>query len=181
MVQGTEPVTKSDGTQVTLFRPTDIKVQFDSLMTGIYADGVASNIKDNLNGITPTDGDEPLLTTSNLNRFIDDVTESSTIRYFHVPMYLGTQVASSYGYPSYKSDGYDFTVTASRYSNFYKGLETVTAEFKIYVDTDDKIDIGGGGGGGTDPTPTPPGIDDDAPYVPTVLDELRTKLKIRIN
>lgn len=169
--KGTVPVTNDSGELVYLYRPIDVEVTFDSVMTGIYA---ANNIaiKDNLNIITSADGSEPMLETSSLNRKITGIKDSSLSRNFHVPLYLGTTIAETYGYPSFKSDGYDLNITASRYSNFHKGIETVTAEFKIKTTASSS-------GGGEEPEPGPGPIE---PTPPTnTLDELRTKLKIKLH
>ena len=179
LTQGTVPVTNDDGESVYLYRPIDINVEFDSAMTGIYNATVNSAIQDRLNIITTSDGTEPTLATSNLNRNMVGIKSSSLSRNFHVPLYLGTTTAANYGYPSFKVDGYDLNITASRYSNFHKGIETVTAEFIIETT---KSCSGGGEepdpGPGPEPGPTPGPID---PTPPTnTLDELRTKLKIKL-
>ena len=182
--KGTVPVTNDSDESVYLYRPIDIEVTFDPVMTGIYA---ANNIaiKDNLNIITSADGSEPMLETSSLNRKITGIKDSSLSRNFHVPAYLGTTIAEANGYPSFKAEGYDLNITASRYSNFHKGIETVTAEFKIKTTKNGTSGGGtgtgtggtgtGGSGGGTGSTPTNPS------GIGTTLDELRTKLKIKLH
>lgn len=164
--QGTVPVTNAAGEEVYLYRPIDVEVEFDPVMTGIYSLEVHKSLKDSLNAITTADGDESTLKTSNLNREITGIKESSLSRNFHVPLYLGTTVAETYGYPSFKSDGYDLNITASRYSNFHKGTETVKAEFKIKTTASSGYE------------PIPP-IDPPNPPNNT-LDELRAKIKIKL-
>ena len=181
--KGTVPVMNDAGESVYLYRPIDVEVTFDPVMTGIY-DFNSIAIKDNLNVITSADGTEPVLKTSALNRKITEYKDSSLARNFHIPTYLGTAIADSNGYPSFKADGYDLNITASRYSNFHKGIETVTAEFKIKTTknatTGDGAGTGGtgtddnGGGTGSGSTQTKPS------GIGNTLDELRTKLKIKL-
>ena len=127
----------------------EVQVEFDQLITGIYE--YKNNIlQDNLNIIKAEDLDDPnetmLLSSSNLNRKLVKQKDETLIRKFSVPAYLGTQRAKDLGYDSFKEDGYEMIVKLTRYSNFFKGYETVTA--KLILDTSGSSGSGGSGGSG---------------------------------
>mgnify|MGYP003299366201 CR=1 FL=1 len=152
--------------------PLSIQIEFDPLMTGIYTTG-NKELHDNLNEISADDLDDPnekiLLNTSNLNRRFTNQSDKSISRKFGIPLYLGTDRAAELGYPSYKEGGYSLTVTAKRFSNFYKDYETVTA--KLLLDTNGRGSGSGSGGNG--------GGSGGSNLPSSTLGEFRTNIRIK--
>lgn len=161
--------------------PMDIKIEFDSLMTGIY-DSQYKDLHDNLNQIGADDKDDPnetmLLSTSNLNRKFIKQSDKSIIRKFNFPLYVGTERAADLGYDSFKESGYSIDIIASRPSNFYKGDEVVTA--KLLLDTSKSSSGGSGPSPGPSPGPTPgPNPPYDGPIPRPTVGEFRTNIRIK--
>ena len=161
--------------------PMDIKIEFDSLMTGIY-DSQYKDLHDNLNQIGADDKDDPnetmLLSTSNLNRKFIKQSDKSIIRKFNFPLYVGTERATDLGYDSFKESGYSIDIIASRPSNFYKGDEIVTA--KLLLDTSKSSSDGSSPNPGPSPGPTPgPNPPYDGPIPRPTVGEFRTNIRIK--
>lgn len=143
-----------------------VGISFDSLITDIYNYPVVS---DSLNPVVVNDGST--LSYCGLNKVYNPCNKYTIVNSFYIPMYLGTDAYSSVlGSSSYKSSGYDVTFTVEQDSFFYKSMygttEKIVIPFKISLDK--KSNTPGYPGSGSDDT----GL--------SVLDQLRTKLKIRI-
>lgn len=154
--------------------PEDIYSAFDTKITDIYThDGQWT---DNLNPSTgygnPSSGLEDLVDAQKhgLDRHI--VANSNYItRKFYVPQYLGTSQSyeTSKGITTYNAL-FEITQKSFFYNYVYHKLEQVEVEATIYITTSTPSGSGGSGGGGGQ---TPPAVI-------SVLDELRTKIKMRL-
>ena len=153
-----------------------VTVTFDSTVTNVYNNSFFS-VHDSLN--TNVEGDSSVLDYCNLNKKYEPVAGKLLNNTFYVPMYLGTQTyADVVGESSYKSGGYPISFVISQDSFYYQSVyhtkEVIKLNARIKL-TDKSTTSGGGGGGGSpypDPTPGDPGM--------SILDQLRTKMKIRI-
>lgn len=153
-----------------------VTVTFDSAVTNVYNNSFFS-VHDSLN--TNVEGDSSVLDYCNLNKKYEPVAGKLLNNTFYVPMYLGTQTyADVVGESSYKSGGYPISFVISQDSFYYQSVyhtkEVIKLNARIKL-TDKSTTSGGGGGGGSpypDPTPGDPGM--------SILDQLRTKMKIRI-
>ena len=179
----------------------EIQVEFDTNMTNMY--DLSGPWNDNLNPFSniSADGDYPLKsdqTKHSLNRKITVIANSITgvnvgsqSRKFYIPQYLGT----SHSYNGNEGvTRYSLDINLSQFSYFWKTFkgddtEKAGAHVTIYTTTSSGTGGGGGnptptppGGGGGDPTPIPPGGDDDYDdeQIVSTLDELRSRLKIRL-
>ena len=162
--------------------PINLTIEFDELITGIY-DIQNKNLHDNLNQISSDDTDDPYetmtLNTTNLNRQFVKQADSSIIRKFNLPLYLGTTRATELGYPSFKEDGYTLDITASRYSNFYKGDEVVTAKFILDINSNSSSGSGSDSGNGSGSGSGSSSEIDPGQGPRPIIGEFRTNLRIK--
>lgn len=173
-----------------------IKTEFDKTVTDIYSYDWVFN-SDTLNRIG-TDGEndtkEAVLKTSNLNRLIDYQTrpdlfsmpsgkfENLVRRTFYVPTYLGTKKFFDTEKVSNYKESYPNKIIVGQYSYFKKGFEEATVYLNIVstLDNSKPVNPGGGDGDGGGDSGGDSGSGDTGDYSQTVLDELRTKLRIRL-
>lgn len=149
---------------------TSVQIKFDSSITDIYDNGDSSSQwYDNLNPISnnPLDEDQK----HGLDRAYFG--ESSYIsNKWYTPNYFGTDKSFE---TSIGKESYTFTVLVSQPSLFYEYTKGTNEEVAIVsrIDVTTYPDNSGGSGDGGDSGHGPGGDD-------TTLDELRTRLKIRL-
>lgn len=138
-------------------------IEFDSKITDIYTH--PGTWTDNLNPSTPEDLVSGQGHGLNRKLTISSIRES---RKFYIPQYLGTSESYETSKGVYV---YTMNMLIQQDSYYYKGLgkhEEIPVTVTIYITPNNKY---------REPGPIPPGID---PVI-SVLDELRTKLKIRLH